>query len=90
MVPTTALRLVAVRDQHHPAVGNARAGVEVKAGGNPTLRRNRINNNGYEAIWVYEHGGGTIEDNDLRNNERGAWDISEDSEPNLKRARNLE
>src|SRR5438067_7385473 len=41
--------------------------------GDPTLRRNRIRENGYQAIWVHEEGGGTFEDNDLRGNERGAW-----------------
>jgi F-box protein 11 len=64
--------------------------VRIKTGGNLTLRRNRINKNGYEAVWVNEGGGGTIEDNDLRDNSRGAWDVSADSEPKLKRARNQE
>jgi len=70
--------------------GNANAGVTIKTGGNPTVRRNRITKNGYEAVWVYEAGGGTIEDNDLRDNAEGAWDVSEDSMQNLKRARNKE
>lgn len=70
--------------------GNRLTGVEIKEGGNPTLRRNRINNNGYEAVWVREGSGGTFEDNDLRDNPKGAWDISADSESNVKRARNLE
>jgi hypothetical protein len=56
----------------------------------PTLRRNRINKNGDVAVWAYAGGGGTIEDNDLHDNAGGAWNISEDSEPNLKRARNKE
>jgi hypothetical protein len=46
--------------------------------------------NGYEAVWVHDGGGGTIKDNDLRGNARGAWDVSADSEPNLRRARNKE
>jgi hypothetical protein len=31
-----------------------------------------------------------FEDNDLRDNQRGAWDISADSDANVKRALNLE
>jgi hypothetical protein len=31
-----------------------------------------------------------IKDNDLSGNVKGAWDISDDSEPNLIRARNKE
>ncbi len=54
------------------------------------MRGNRINKNGYEAVWVYEGGVGTLEDNDLRENARGAWDIAADSEPNVHRARNQE
>jgi hypothetical protein len=45
--------------------------VEIKTGGNPTLRRNRrnrINRNNYEAVWVHEGGRGVIEDNDLTGN----------------------
>jgi F-box protein 11 len=68
---------------------NAGAGVEIIRGGNLTLRRNRIYENGL-AAWLYDGGGGIIEDNDLRGNIFGAWLISADSEPNVKRARNLE
>jgi len=70
--------------------GNAYSGVEISDGGNPTLRRNRINKNGYDAVWVHDGGGGTIEDNDLSDNVKGAWNVSADSEPNLRRARNKE
>jgi F-box protein 11 len=69
--------------------GNAHSGVEI-IGCNPTLHRNRINKNGYWAVWVTNGGGGTIEDNDLSSNALGAWYVSADSEPNLKRARNKE
>jgi F-box protein 11 len=69
---------------------NAHDGVEIKTGSNLTLRHNRINRNGYHAVRVYDGGAGTIEDNDLRDNARGAWNVTPDSEPNLKRARNLE
>jgi len=70
--------------------GNALARVEISDGGNPILRRNRINKNGNYAVRVYGRGGGTIEDNDLRNNAGGAWSVSPDSKPNLRRARNKE
>jgi F-box protein 11 len=70
--------------------GNTYAGVRIKEEGNPTLRHNRINKNGYEAVWVSHGGSGIIEDNDLRDNARGPWDIAADCEPNVKRARNLE
>ena len=70
--------------------GNALSGVWIKTGGNPTLRCNRIDNSGYVAVFVSNGGGGTIEDNDLRGNAKGAWDISADSEPNIRRARNKE
>jgi parallel beta-helix repeat protein len=69
---------------------NAHDGVEIKTGSNLTLCHNRINRNGYHAVRVYDGGAGTIEDNDLRDNARGAWNVTPDSEPNLKRARNLE
>jgi len=69
---------------------NAHDGVEIKTGSNLTLRHNRINRNGYHAVRVYDGGAGTIEDNDLSGNAQGVWDISADSEPNVKRARNRE
>ena len=44
------------------------SGITPKEGGNPTVRRNCITKNGYEARWVYNDGGGVLEDNDLREN----------------------
>ena len=41
-------------------------------------------------MYIHDGGAGTIEDNDLRDNVRGAWDISSDSKRKVKRARNLE
>lgn len=69
---------------------NAYSGVEIRTGGNPMVRRNRINRNNNKAVWIHSEGGGVIEDNDLRDNRKGAWDISKDSEPNVIRAHNLE
>jgi parallel beta-helix repeat protein len=56
----------------------------------PTVRRNRINDNGYEAIWVAEEGGGVFEDNDLRGNKRGPWDVAATAKDQVKQARNTE
>jgi parallel beta-helix repeat protein len=70
--------------------GNAYSGVEITFGGNPNVRQNRINRNNFEAVWIHLGGCGVIEYNDLRDNKRGAWDISEDSEPKVKRSGNIE
>ena len=59
--------------------GNALAGVEVRTGADPVLRRNRISKNQYQGIWVREGSGGTFEENDLRGNEKGPWLINADS-----------
>jgi parallel beta-helix repeat protein len=64
--------------------------VQVRKGGNPTLRRNRISKNSYRAILVHDGSGGVFEDNDLRGNDGGAWLVSTDSEAKVKRARNQE
>lgn len=70
--------------------GNAFSGGEIRKGGNPTLHCNRIAKNSYNGFYIHDGGAGTIEDNDLRDNAKGAWLISKDSEPNVKRARNIE
>ena len=62
----------------------------VRRGGNPTLRGNRVNGNGYQAVWVHHGGRGVVEDNDLTGNEKGAWLIAEDCQANVTRARNKE
>ncbi len=69
---------------------NGRAGVEIRGAGDPTIRGNRINRNAYQAVWIYDGGKGVVEDNDLTGNARGAWDVAEDCEPNVTRARNKE
>jgi len=70
--------------------GIENCGISIGSGGNVTVRSNRINGNGYEAIWIVDDGSGVFEDNDLRNNKRGAWNISKASKSIVKRARNLE
>jgi hypothetical protein len=54
------------------------------------VRRNKITSNGYEAVWVTDEGGGTFEDDDLRDNKGGPWDFAASTEGNVKRARNIE
>jgi hypothetical protein len=48
------------------------------------VRRNTIQKNEYEAVWIYEGGQGEIVDNDLRENTLGAIDVDEASKPNVK------
>jgi parallel beta-helix repeat protein len=70
--------------------GNAFSGVSITTGGDPTLCHNKITRNGYKAVWISDGGRGTLEDNDLTNNARGAWDIAEECQDNVTRARNQE
>jgi parallel beta-helix repeat protein len=67
---------------------NTLAGVSIETGGNPTLRHNRVNRNLHAAVRIFDGGRGVVEGNDLTDNERGAWDIAEDCEANVTRARN--
>ena len=76
--------------EYNDIFANAGQGVQIRTGGDPVLRHNRINQNRYHAIGVYEGGGGTFEDNDLRNNERGAWEIDQDCESKITRRNNQE
>ena len=69
---------------------NHRAGVRLGNSVNPIVRRNRINRNGIVAVWSPMKGGGDIEDNDLRHNAYGAWNLSKDSDDQLRRSANLE
>ena len=48
--------------------GHALAGVEIKMGSNPTLRRNRIYDGKADGVFVQDHGQGTLEDNDIFGN----------------------
>ena len=52
------------------------------------MQRNRITNNGYEAISIRTGSGGTFEDNDLQDNAMGPWYIDESSLPNVTRRNN--
>jgi parallel beta-helix repeat protein len=68
--------------------GNAHAGVEIRTGGNPVIRRCTIKNNRYWAVRVRDNGRGTVEDCDLRGNPGGAWKI--DSTSSVQRRGNKE
>lgn len=46
--------------------GNAYNGVDVNAGENVILPRNRINKNGHHGVWVHNRSSGTVLDNNLR------------------------
>jgi len=39
--------------------------VEIRTGGHPTLRRNRINRNEYQAIRIRQGGKGVVKDDNL-------------------------
>jgi F-box protein 11 len=73
---------------------NALAGVDIASGGHPTLRRNRITKNGDVGVKVWSRrspvGGGIFEDNDLRGNAKGAWDIAPVCERQVQRRGNKE
>ena len=80
---------------------NTMAGVRIRtgvhananaAGGNPTVRGNRINRNGAAAVRIDANGRGIFEDNDLTDNVGGAWDIADASKGNVTvtRERNRE
>ena len=71
-------------------LANNDAGVITTTGARPIFHRNRISRNSYEAVRAYNGGGGTFEGNDLRDNARGAWDISDDSQALVIARYNLE
>jgi hypothetical protein len=51
---------------------------------------NRVNKNEDEAVRVGEGGAGVYEDNDLRENNCGPWNIHASAGAELRRARNIE
>jgi len=69
--------------------GHVLSQVIVHSGGNPTLRRNRIHDGKSFGISI-DNGHGTFEENDLRNNKKGAWDISGKSKSYIQRIKNIE
>jgi hypothetical protein len=69
---------------------NAVAGVHTSSGGNPICRHNDISKHPHEAIWVDQGGKGVFEENDLRENGNGAWNISSDCVAHVIRKQNQE
>ncbi len=67
--------------------GNVLAGVAIKEGGNPTLRRNRIHDSKQGGVHVYENGQGTLEDNDIFANALAGVEIREGGNPILRHNR---
>ena len=76
--------------EYNHIFSNRYSGVSSRSGGNLVVRNNRINKNGHYGVWVHEKGAGTFENNDLTKNAKGAWSISEDSEPKVTRVHNKE
>ena len=69
---------------------NLHAGVWVQEEGDPTCRNNRVHKNAGAGVRVHNGGRGTFIENDLRDNVGGAWDITPDCLPNVKREGNIE
>ena len=75
--------------QNSEILDNGKAGISVDSGGSPTVIGSLIRGNTYEAVWVLaEADGGRFENNDLRGNKRGAWDIEAGAGP-VHRSGNL-
>lgn len=65
------------------------AGIEI-SGGAPTMRRNSVRQNNGAGIHIRGTGGGVFEENDLRGNSGGAWNIQASCLPNVTKRGNLE
>ncbi|MFT6775292.1 MAG: hypothetical protein ACJA1L_003011 [Paracoccaceae bacterium] len=73
------------------ATENAGAGVLIGDGGDASVRNCTITNNGSEAVLVHgAESSGTFENNDLRGNGLGSWDIASGAQVNITRHNNLE
>jgi F-box protein 11 len=60
---------------------NARAGVVIRSGGNPTLRRNMIHDGRRSGIYIYNHGLGVVEGNDITENGLAGIEVSSGGRP---------
>jgi parallel beta-helix repeat protein len=55
-------------------LGNTLAGVQIRSGSNPLVRRNKIHNGCHGGIYIHDGGMGTIEENDIYGNTlAGVW-----------------
>jgi parallel beta-helix repeat protein len=71
-------------------LGGGNPAIHIKDGAVVEVRGNRIVNNGGFGVRVEGRGKGVFENNDLRGNKKGAWDIQKDNLPNVQRSGNLE
>ena len=67
--------------------GNALAGIEVKTGADPIVRRNRIHDGKSAGIVVYEQGRGTYEDNEVSGNALPGIEVGTGADPVVRRNR---
>jgi len=63
------------------------AGVAIHGGADPRLRRNRIHDGKQGAVFVYDNGQGTLEDNEIFGNARSGVIIKAGGNPTLRRNR---
>ena len=59
--------------------------MEIKTGGDPTLRRNQIHDGKSGGVLVRDGGRGTLEDNDITGNTRAGVEIRAGGDPTLRR-----
>ena len=59
--------------------GNALSGVQIKTGGNPTVRDCEIRDSKQAGVYFHEQGQGTFTGNTLTGNPSGAWVIRADA-----------
>ena len=64
---------------------NALAGVEIKTGGDPTVRHNQIHDGEMHGVMVQTDGRGTLEDNDISGNALAGVAIKTSGDPTLRR-----
>ncbi|MGI5411088.1 right-handed parallel beta-helix repeat-containing protein [Streptomyces chartreusis] len=61
------------------------AGVAIRDGADPRLRRNQIHDNKQAGVLVLDSGAGTLEDNDITGNTRAGVEIKTGGNPTLRR-----
>jgi hypothetical protein len=66
---------------------NAFAGLEIKDGGSPTVRRCKIYNGQQGGVFVYMNGKGVMEDCDIYENARAGIEIKQGGNPLFRRCR---
>jgi len=64
--------------------GNGYSGVEIKTGGDPTLRGNQIHDNTQDGVYVSDHGLGTLEDNEITGNGSAGVAIETGGHPTVR------